>query len=126
MPPLKEIVPLGHRRGLEALKAALDAAKAALPFAPMPNRFIISDRASERMTYDRMAKIMLDERKRLDLTAHDLHALRYRGVKELAWAGCDDDEIMSDSGHATKALVRLYAGEARQEMAARRAREKRR
>ncbi len=44
---------------------------------------------------------------------------------ELAWAGCDDDEIMSYSGHSTKAMVRKYAGEARQIMRARQARAKR-
>ncbi|WP_233589085.1 site-specific integrase [Falsigemmobacter faecalis] len=68
---------------------------------------------------------MLKERKRLGLEAYDLHALRYRGIKELAWAGCDDDEIAAYSGHATKAMIMKYAGEARQEMRARQAREKR-
>lgn len=108
------------------LKAALDAARASLPYTPMPTLFIITESAGLPMSYTRMAKIMLDERKRLGVEAHDLHAMRYRGVMELAWAGCDDDEIMSYSGHSTKAMVRKYAGEARQQMAARRAREKRR
>lgn len=108
-----------------ALKAALDAAKAALPFAPMPNRPILTVRGGNRMTYRRLAELMLVERKRLGLEAYDLHAMRYRGVMELAWAGCDDDEIMSYSGHSTKAMVRKYAGEARQIMRARQAREKR-
>jgi hypothetical protein len=40
---------------------------------------------------------------------------------ELAWAGCDDDEIASFSGHATKSMIRKYAGEARQIMRARQA-----
>ena len=62
---------------------------------------------------------------RLGLEAYDLHALRYRGVKELAWAGCDDDEIAAYSGHATKEMIAKYAGEARQEMRARQARGKR-
>lgn len=109
-----------------ALKATLDGTKSALPYSPMPNLYIITESAGLAMSYYRMAALMLAERKRLGLEAHDLHALRYRAVKELAWAGCDDDEIMSFSGHATKAMVRKYAGEARQEMAARRAREKRR
>lgn len=109
-----------------ALKAALDAAKAALPYTPMPNLHIVTMRDGQRMTYRRMAEIMLAERKRLGLDAFDLHALRYRAVMELAWAGCDDDEIMSYSGHATKAMVIKYAGEARQIMRARQAREKRR
>lgn len=108
-----------------ALKRALDEAKASLPYAPMPNRFIICKQDGSQMTYRRLAEIMLAERQRLGLEAYDLHALRYRGVKELAWAGCDDDEIMSYSGHATKAMVRKYAGEARQIMRARQAREKR-
>jgi integrase len=108
-----------------ALKAALDAAKAALPFSPMPNLHIITKQDGQRMTYPRLAELMRAERVRLDLLTYDLHALRYRGVMELAWAGCDDDEIMSYSGHATKAMVRKYAGEARQIMRARQAREKR-
>ncbi|SNR24040.1 integrase [Paracoccus sediminis] len=108
-----------------ALKAALDAAKAALPFAPLPARHIITKQDGSRMDYRRMAEVMLAERRRLNLEAYDLHALRYRGVMELAWAGCDDDEIMSYSGHATKAMVRMYAGEARQIMRAKQARAKR-
>jgi integrase len=101
------------------LKAALDQAKASLPYTPMPTLYIVTESAGLQMSYDRMAKIMLDERKRLGVEVHDLHALRYRAIKELAWADCTDDEIMSYSGHATKAMVQKYAGEARQEMAAR-------
>jgi hypothetical protein len=56
---------------------------------------------------------------------HDLHALRYRGVQELAWAGCTDDEIAAFSGHASIAMIRKYAGEARQVMRARTAAKKR-
>lgn len=108
-----------------ALKSALDSAKTALPFSPLPNLHIIRKQDGTRMTYRRMAEVMLAERVRLSLTDYDLHALRYRGVMELAWAGCDDDEIMSYSGHATKAMVRKYAGEARQIMRARQARDKR-
>jgi hypothetical protein len=66
-----------------------------------------------------MAGVMLRERRRRGLEAFDLHALRYRGIKELAWAGCTDDEIASCSGHATTAMIAKYAGEARQEMYAR-------
>ena len=107
------------------LKAALDAAKAALPFAPMPSRPILTLKNGQRMGYRRLAEIMLAERKRLRLEAFDLHALRYRGVQELALSGCDDDEIASYSGHMTKAMIQKYAGEARQKMRAKRAAEKR-
>ncbi len=91
----------------------------------MPNLHIIGKQDGQRMTCRRMAEVMLIGRQRLDLATCDLHALRYRGVMELAWAGCDDDEIMSCSGHATRAIVRKYAGEARQIMRARQARAKR-
>ena len=72
-----------------------------------------------RMDYFYMARIMREERKRLALEAYDLHALRYRGVMELAWAGCDDDEVAAYSGHSSKAIIHKYAGEARQIMRAR-------
>ena len=108
-----------------ALKAALDAAKAALGFTPMPNRRILTTATGDPMTYRYMAETMIRERQKLGLMAFDQHALRYRGVMELAWAGCDDDEIASYSGHTTKAMIRKYAGEARQIMRARQAATKR-
>ena len=77
------------------------------------------------MTYWYIANIMLRERRRLGLEAHDLHALRYRGIRELAFAGCSDEEIMSFSGHATEKMVHFYAGEARQIIRAREAAKKR-
>ncbi len=55
-----------------------------------------------RLRYKDVAEIMLKERRRLGVEAHDLHALRYTGVQELALAGCDDDEIASYSGHTAR------------------------
>jgi integrase len=103
----------------EALRAALDA-------APKRGLTILTLQDGRPLPYRRMAEIMLAERERLDLLAYDLHALRYRGVMELALAGCDDDEIASYSGHASKDMIRKYAGEARQTMRARTAADKRR
>ena len=77
------------------------------------------------MSYRYLAQIMRKERQRLGLLEFDLHALRYRGVMELAWANCTDDEIAAFSGHASIAMIRKYAGESRQEMRARSAAEKR-
>ena len=107
------------------LKTALDAAKARPGAMPLPNRSILTGPDGGRMTYAYMAHTFLEERKRLGLQAYDLHALRYRSVVDLAWAGCDDDEIMSFSGHSSKAMVIKYAGEARQIMRVRQAVEKR-
>lgn len=107
------------------LRAALARARAALAFAPLPSKRILCEEDGAPMGYNRMAAIMLAERKRLGLQAFDQHALRYRGVMELAWAGCSDDEIASYSGHSSKAMIVKYAGIARQIMRARQAREKR-
>jgi len=45
--------------------------------------------------------------------------LRYRGVMELAFSGCSDEEIGSVSGHMSKGMIAKYAGEARQIMQSR-------
>lgn len=108
-----------------SLKAALDAEKARLGYVPIASRPVLCSATGGRMSYRYMADVMLRERRRLGLEAFDLHALRYRGVMELAWHGCDDDEIASYSGHKTKEMIAKYAGEARQIMNARKARLKR-
>jgi integrase len=100
------------------LKRMLDA-------TPRYGVSIISDADGRPFSYFKMARIMREERKRLGLAEFDLHALRYRGVQELAWAGCTDDEIAAFSGHASIAMIRKYAGEARQVMRARTAARKR-
>ena len=104
-----------------ALKAALDVAKTDLGFAPHPSRHILTRANGSKMDYHAMARVMVRERKRLELMAYDQHALRYRGVMELAWAEGTDDEIARYSGHTSKAMIIKYAGEARQIMRARQA-----
>lgn len=106
----------------EVLRATLDRVK---PDPCDPSDTILRNALGMPMQYDNMAKIMRAERQRLGLVKHDLHAIRYRGVMELALAGCSDGEIAAYSGHASLAMVRKYAGEARQIMQARAARAKR-
>lgn len=110
----------------QALKQALDGARAGLGAEPHPSRAILTRADGSRMDYFAMARVMVRERKRLGLMDFDQHALRYRGVMELAWHGCTDDEIASYSGHTSKAMIVKYAGEARQIMRARQAAAKRR
>lgn len=98
---------------------------AALNTAPKNGLTILTKQDGTPLPYRRMAHIMREERKRLGVEVHDLHALRYRGIMELAWAGCDDDEIASYSGHTSKEMIAKYAGEARQIMRARQALKKR-
>lgn len=107
------------------LKAELEREKARVGGAPHPSRAILTTLRGERLTYSGLSQIMRKERKRLGLMEYDQHALRYRGIMELAWAGCDDDEIASYSGHTTKDMIIKYAGEARQIMRARQAWKKR-
>jgi integrase len=97
----------------------------ALDDAPRVGLTILTRRDGQPMSYRYLAQVMRNERQRLGLLEFDLHALRYRGVMELAWANCFDDEIAAFSGHASIAMIRKYAGEARQEMRARSAAEKR-
>lgn len=106
----------------DALIAALEAAR---PNVRRIGGTPILQVRNKRMSYRRMAEIMLAERQRLGLALHDLHALRYRGVQELAWAGCSDEEIKAITGHSTDAMVRQYAGRARQIVRARQANDKR-
>lgn len=107
------------------LKAALDEAKMALGGNPHPSLFILTDMSGAQLTYGALNQMMRKTRKRLGLMQHDLHAMRYRGIQELAWKNCTDEEIASFSGHTTMAMIRKYAGEARQIMRARQAAEKR-
>jgi integrase len=107
------------------LKNQLERLKVSLGDKPKPDRPILANDDGSAMKYHKIARVMRAERERLGVLEHDLHALRYRGVIELAWAGCDDDEIMSYSGHKTKKMVIKYAGFARQVMRAGTAAEKR-
>lgn len=97
----------------------------ALNEAPKNGLTILTLQDGRPMPYRRMAQIMRDERERLGLLAYDLHALRYRGVMELAWSDCDDDQIASYSGHSSKDMIAKYAGVARQTMRATQASRKR-
>jgi integrase len=107
----------------ERLKQMLDIEKAKL--FPHPMRHILTNDTGGKLTYRRMAEIFLAERNRVGTREHDLHALRYRGVQELAWAGCSDEEIAGYSGHDSLDMIKKYAGEARQIMRARQAKVKR-
>ncbi len=109
----------------QSLIKALDGERERLAVSPHPSRHILSKPDGSAMGYHDMARLMLAERKRLGLIAFDQHALRYRGVMELAWSECTDDEIASYSGHTTKAMIVKYAGEARQRMRAQQAAAKR-
>lgn len=97
----------------------------ALKTTPRTGMTILTNSSGQPLSYYAMAKIMHAERERLGLLDYDLHALRYRGVMELAWAGCTDEEIASYSGHSSKDMIRKYAGEARQVMRAKQAASKR-
>lgn len=113
------------KTGAEVVIPCSPALKAALDAAPKRGLTILTNRHGQPLTKAAFDSMFYAERKRLDVLAHDFHALRYRGAMELAWAGCSDEEIMSYTGHASAAMVRKYAGKARQIMRARQAAAKR-
>lgn len=109
------------KTGVELHLPCTEHLRAALSGAPKRGITILTRQDGRPLPYRRMAQIMRDERTRLGLEAYDLHALRYRGVMELAYGGCDDDEIAGYSGHSSKDMIRKYAGKARQQMRAQQA-----
>lgn len=110
----------------EELKRELLTEKRRIGGSPHPSRPILTGQKGRKMSVGHMSQVLRRERARLGLMKFDQHAMRYRGVMELAWANCDDDEIMAYSGHNTKEMVIKYAGLARQIMRAKTAAEKRR
>lgn len=57
-------------------------------------------------------------RREIGAEAFYIHGLRYSAASELAGAGCSDELIAAVTGHATGAMVRKYAGAARQKVRA--------
>ena len=53
----------------------------------------------------RGAQIRPEEIVRLDHTEYGLRVLRYRGVVELAWVGCNDEELAAKGGNASKSMI---------------------
>ena len=112
---------------LDPLMEELDRTRAARTKAGIPlTGPIILGRRGRPTVYRSMAQEFRRERERTGTLAHDMHAMRYYGVQELARAGCTVDEIKSFSGHLTKAMVEKYAGAVWQETLARQAAGKRR
>jgi hypothetical protein len=114
-----------NKTGAEGIVPCTPQLKAALDGAVKVGFYILPGKDGRPMSYHTLARRMLAERKRLGCEAFDMHAMRYRGIMELAWAGCSDDEIASYSLHASKQMIALYAGKARQVTRARSAAAKR-
>ncbi len=88
--------------------------QAALKATPRRGLTIIADDAGRPVDYYKAARVMRGLREAIGAQAYDLHALRYTAASELAALGCDDETIMAITGHTTTAMVRRYAGAARQ------------
>lgn len=68
--------------------------------------------------YRGAADLIMGVRVKIGAEAYDIHALRYSAAAELAAAGCSDELIAAVTGHTTGAMVRKYAGSARQKVRA--------
>lgn len=69
--------------------------------------------------YRGAADAMMKLRKEIGAEAHNIHAIRHTVASEIGEAG-DDADVMSITGHTTSAMVRHYAGQARQKARAER------
>lgn len=69
-------------------------------------------------SYRGAADLVMAVRRNIGAEAFDIHGLRYSAATELAAAGCSDELIAAVTGHATGAMVRKYAGSARQKVRA--------
>jgi integrase len=65
-------------------------------------------------SYRGAADMVMNVRRQIGAEAYDLHGLRYAAAAELAALGCTDELIMAVTGHSTAAMVKKYAGPARQ------------
>ena len=90
------------------------ALAALLARTPRDGLTIVTARDGRPCSYRMAHHDVMTIRRRIGAEAHDLHGLRYSAAAELASAGCSDEEIQAITGHTTTAMVRRYAGPARQ------------
>lgn len=69
-------------------------------------------------SYRGAADLIMAVRRKIGAEKYDIHGLRYSAASELAALGCSDELIAAVTGHATGAMVRKYAGAARQKVRA--------
>lgn len=69
-------------------------------------------------SYRGAADMVMAVRREIGAEAYDIHSLRYSAAAELAAAGCSDDLIAAVTGHSSAAMVKKYAGAARQKVRA--------
>ena len=101
------------------------ALAAVLADAPRDGLTIVTGRHGRPLSYRMAHQAVMAVRVQIGAEGHDLHALRYSAASELAAAGCTDELIQAITGHTTPAMVRRYAGAARQRARAKEAGERR-
>lgn len=74
--------------------------------------------AGKPTSYRGAADLIMAVRREIGAEKYDIHGLRYSAASELAALGCSDELIQAVTGHATGAMVRKYAGAARQKVRA--------
>lgn len=100
------------------LQAVLDA-------TPRKGLTILTQHDGKPLRYRSAADDVAAVREQIGAMAWDLHSLRYSAASELARLGCTDEQIAAITGHSSLAMVKKYAGEARQIARAHEVKEKR-
>lgn len=88
--------------------------QAALDVTPKKGMTICAQATGKPTSYVGASALVRAVRTTIGALDYDLHALRHTTTAELSALGCTDELIMAVTGHKTAAMVRLYAGPARQ------------
>lgn len=88
--------------------------QAVLEVTPRKGLTILAQADGKPLRYRSAADDVMAVRVLIGAERWDLHSLRYSAAAELARLGCTDEQIASITGHSSLAMVRKYAGEARQ------------
>jgi integrase len=92
-----------------------DRLRAVLSDAPKRGLHIVTQENGRPLSYQLAWKNVMDVRREIGAERWDIHGLRHSAASEIAAIpGMTDEHVQAITGHSSGAMVRLYAGAARQ------------
>ncbi|NIY98869.1 tyrosine-type recombinase/integrase [Salipiger sp. HF18] len=92
-----------------------DRLRAVLAAEKKRGLFIVCREDGQRISYPSAHKDIMTVRRKIGAEDYDIHALRYAAASEIAAIpGMTSDHVKAITGHASGAMIRLYAGAAQQ------------
>ena len=99
-----------------------DRLRAVLADAPKRGLHIVTQENGRPLSYQLAWKNVMDVRREIGAERWDIHGLRHSAASEIAAIpGMTDEHVQAITGHSSGAMVRLYAGAARQKARAKEA-----